>query len=144
MSAPALKIDYVDKKTRHEFHLPVTIFKKPSTEKEYADLERILDKLIDEVRGDEKHPLTVVMQIIGDNLEQYDNEHHLPIGAKVTDVAMVKYLMQANQLNQADMADIFGGQGNVSKFLHGERPLSKSQIAKLKLRFGLSADFFVK
>ena len=52
------------------------ILKKPSNAKEYASLEKLLDKLIDEVRDDDKHPLAVIMQIIGQNLEQYDNEHH--------------------------------------------------------------------
>jgi HTH-type transcriptional regulator / antitoxin HigA len=33
-------------------------------------LEEILDRLTDEVRDDETHPLALGMQIIGDNLEQ--------------------------------------------------------------------------
>ncbi len=57
---------------------------------------------------------------------------------------MVKYLMKSHNLHQSDLADIFGGQANVSKYLNGERSLSKSQIAGLKKRFGISADFFVK
>lgn len=76
MSMPALAIDYIDKKTEHKFHLPISIFKKPINAKEYSSLEKVLYKLIDEVRDNEKHPLAIVMQIIGENLEQYDNEHH--------------------------------------------------------------------
>jgi HTH-type transcriptional regulator/antitoxin HigA len=57
---------------------------------------------------------------------------------------MMKYLMESHNLRQADLADILGGQANVSRFLSGERPLSKNQIAGLKKRFGVSADFFVK
>jgi len=144
MSSAALKIDYVDKKTHHKFHFPIAVFKKPSNQKEYVYLQRMLDQLIDEVKGNEKHPLAIVMQIIGDNLEHYDNENHPPIGHNVSDIDMVKYLMESNHLNQLDLADVFGGQGNVSKFLKGERPLSKAQIAKLKRRFGVSADFFVR
>jgi len=144
MRMPAIKIDYVDQKTKNEFHFPISTFKKPSNSKEYSNLEKILDKLIDEVKGDEKHPLAIVMQIIGDNLEQYDNENYPGIGANISDVAMVEYLMKSHNLRQVDLADIFGGQANVSKFLHGERSLSKNQIAKLKKRFGVSADFFVK
>ena len=140
----ALKIEYVDKKTHHEFHLPISVFKKPANAKEYEKLEKTLDKLIDEVRDNDKHPLAIVMQIIGENLEQYDNEHFPDIGANISDVEMVKYLMESRNLLQADMADIFGGQANVSKFLHGERSLSKNQIIGLKKRFGISADFFVK
>jgi len=36
MSASALKIDYLDKKSSQEFHLPISVFKKPGNEKEYA------------------------------------------------------------------------------------------------------------
>lgn len=144
MSMRALAIDYIDQKTKHQIHLPISVFKKPSNAKEYAKLEKILDELIDEVRDDEKHPLAEAMQIIGDNLEQYDNEYHPAIGQSITDIEMVKYLMKSNQLHQKDLAGIFGGQANVSKFLHGERLLSKNQIAGLKKLFGISADFFVR
>ncbi len=140
----ALAIDYVDPKTDHKFHLPISVFKKPSNAKEYSKLEKILDKLIDEVRDNEKHPLAIAMHIIGENLEQYDNDHYPALGHNINEIDMVKYLMQSNNLHQRDLADIFGGQANVSKFLNGERPLSKNQITGLKKRFGISADCFVK
>ncbi|MCP0914956.1 hypothetical protein NKV53_11530 [Legionella sp. 27cVA30] len=140
----ALAIDYIDNKTKHKFHLPLTVFKKPTNDKEYKYLEDILDKLIDEVRDDENHPLALAMQIIGENIEQYDNEHFSLIGENVTDVEMVKYLMNINQLQQKDLAPIFGGQANVSKFLNGERSLGKNHISELKRKFKISADFFLK
>lgn len=144
MSSAAIRIDFFDEKTKQEFHYPIDVFKKPSNDKEYAKLEKILDELIDAVRDNEKHPLAVAMQIIGENLEQYDNEHYLDIGSDVSDVDMVKFLMKSHHLKQEDLADIFGSQANVSKFLNGERSLSKSHIAGLKKRFGISADFFVR
>ena len=144
MNMPALAIDYVDQKTNHKIHLPINVFKKPSNSKEYAKLEKVLDQLIDEVRDNEKHPLAIAMQIIGENLEQYDNEHYPDIGQNISDIDMVKYLMKTHHLHQTDLADVFGGQANVSKYLNGERLLSKSQILGLKKRFGISADFFVK
>src|SRR5580692_7826633 len=144
MSKTVLAIDYVNQKTDHKFHLPISLFKKPSNAKEYSKLEKILDELIDEVRDNEKHPLAIAMQIIGENLEQYDNEHHPSIGHHISEIDMVKYLMKSRNLHQNDLADIFGGQANVSKYLNGERLLSKNQIAGLKKRFGISADFFVR
>jgi HTH-type transcriptional regulator/antitoxin HigA len=59
------------------------VFKKPSNAKEYSKLEKILDNLIDEVWGNDKHPLAIVMQMIGENLEQYDNEHYPEIGHNI-------------------------------------------------------------
>jgi HTH-type transcriptional regulator/antitoxin HigA len=140
----ALAIDYVNQKTKHEFHLPLVVFKKPTNGKEYESLADILDQLIDEVRDDEHHPLALAMQIIGENLEQYDNEHFPLIGENVTDVEMIKYLMNINDLHQKDLAPIFGGQANVSKFLNGERSLGKNHIMALKKKFKISADFFLK
>jgi HTH-type transcriptional regulator/antitoxin HigA len=144
MKASRLQIDYIDKKSSQELHLPVSIFKNPQNEKEYAFIESYLDKLIDIVRGDENHPLAEVMQIIGDNLEQYDNEKFPPIGKNISDSEFVKYLMKTHGLKQIDLADIFGGQANVSRFLNGERALSKSHILGLKNKFKISADFFLK
>ena len=144
MSRAALAINYIDRRTDHKFHLPISVFKKPGNVREYSKLEKILDKLIDEVRNNEKHPLAIVMQIIGENLEQYDNKHYPPMGENISEIDMVKYLMKSHNLHQIDLADIFGGQANVSKFLNGERPLSKNQIIGLKKKFGISADFFVR
>lgn len=102
-------------------HAPISVFKRPETDIEYDELEELLDKIIDIVREDEDHPLAIAMQIIGDNLEEYDSEMHDEIGHGVTDIEMVEYLMQRHSLLQKDLASIFGGQANVSKFLNGKK-----------------------
>jgi HTH-type transcriptional regulator/antitoxin HigA len=139
----ALAIDYVGQDTHCEFHLPLSVFKKPQTQAEYDKLQNTLDRLIDEVRDHAKHPLAIAMQIIGENLEQFDDQYHPPIGKNISHREMVRHLMDSQHLRQKDLAPIFGGQANVSKFLRGERPLTKNQIAGLKKQFGMSADFFV-
>lgn len=144
MKPAKIMIDHIDSKTQQAFHQPVTILKKPTNEKEYCHLQRLLDGLIDQVKNDEKHPLAAVMEIIGDNLEAYDDQYHADIGNDVSDVDMVKYLMQEHQLYQKDLAPIFGSQANVSKFLNGQRELSKKQIVGLRKMFGISSDFFLK
>jgi HTH-type transcriptional regulator/antitoxin HigA len=83
-----------------------------------------------------------VAQIIGDNLEDFDDKHYASIGKNVTDTELVRYLMRQHNLHQEDMIDVFGNQGNVSKFLSGQRKLSKLQISKIVTRFHISADFF--
>jgi HTH-type transcriptional regulator/antitoxin HigA len=140
----SLAINYVDQKTNHKVHLPLYAFKKPTNDKDYQYLEQVLDQLIEEIREDEDHPLVLAMQIIGENLEQYDNENYPLIGEYVTDIDMIKHLMKTHNLHQKDLASIFGGQSNVSKFLNGERRLGKNHILELKKRFKISADFFLK
>ncbi len=143
MIKTALAFDYVDEHTNHQFHLPLSVFKKPENIKEYTKLEKLLDQLIDEVKDNEAHPLALAMQIIGENLERYDNEYYPAIGKNISDIEMVKYLLKSQHLHQKDLADIFGSQANVSKFLNGERSLGKNAILGLKKRFGISADFFL-
>lgn len=144
MTTASLAIDYVNQKTDKQFHLPVSVFKKPSNATEYRKLEKILDQLIDEVRDNEKHPLAIVMEIIGENLEQYDTEHFPAIGSDLSDVELVSFLMKSHHLNQRDLSDVFGGQANVSKFLNGKRALSKSQIIGLKQKFKINVDLFLR
>ncbi len=142
MSTKALAIDYVDKKTERKIHLPISVFKRPVNAKEAEHLMKLLDKITDIVQGNDKHPLAVVMQIIGENLEAYDDAYFPGLRSSATDIEIVSYLMETNDLHQKDLADIFGGQANVSKFLSGERGLSKKQILGLKKKFGVSADLF--
>lgn len=78
-----LSVHYFDKKTNHAIDLPISVFKKPSNPSEYQELEHVLDSLIDEVRDEASHPLALVMKIIGDNLEQYDDETHPPLASKL-------------------------------------------------------------
>ncbi len=141
--ASPITIDYISDQTHNEFHLPLSVFKRPINQEEYGVLEEILDQLIDEVRDNEDHPLAVAMQVIGDNLEDFDNSN-TPIGANVSNIELVRYLMKKNNLVQSDMVDIFSNQSNVSKFLNAERNLSNSQILKLVRRFNISADVFFK
>ena len=116
----------------------------PNNDEEYEVIESYLDKLIDETRDDENHPLAQAMLIIGENLEEYERTNHPGIGSDVTDIEIIKYLMEENDLTQKDLIDIFGNQGNVSKFLNAERTLSKTQIIKIRERFSISADFFMR
>ena len=41
----------------------------------YRRLVAFLDRLIDEVREDEKHPLASLMEVVGVLIERYEDEH---------------------------------------------------------------------
>jgi len=45
------------------------------TETEYNELVELLDQLIDEVGGDENHPLASLMDVLGVLIEKYEDEH---------------------------------------------------------------------
>ena len=46
----------------------------PHTEAEYQRLVAFLDRLIDEVGEDEKHPLASLMEVVGVLIERYEDE----------------------------------------------------------------------
>jgi len=47
----------------------------PRNEREYRQLVKLLDRLIDEVGEDERHPLASMMEVIGVLIEKYEDEH---------------------------------------------------------------------
>ncbi|MEW6241873.1 MAG: hypothetical protein AB1564_13790 [Chloroflexota bacterium] len=47
----------------------------PHNEKEYREVVRLLDNLIDTVGEDEGHPLASLMEILGILIEKYEDEH---------------------------------------------------------------------
>ncbi len=47
----------------------------PHTDREYRRLVKLLDRLIDEVGEDEKHPLASMMEVLGVLIEKYEDEH---------------------------------------------------------------------
>lgn len=47
----------------------------PRTEREYRQLVKLLDRLVDEVGEDEDHPLASLMEVVGVLIEKYEDEH---------------------------------------------------------------------
>jgi HTH-type transcriptional regulator/antitoxin HigA len=47
----------------------------PRTDREYRQLVKLLDKLVDEVGEDEDHPLASLMEVLGVLIEKYEDEH---------------------------------------------------------------------
>lgn len=74
-------------------------------------------------------------------VERYENERH-PIPA-ADPVEVVRFLLDQHGLKQRDLADIFGGEPQVSMFLAGQRKLTIPQIQRLSARFHLPADVFL-
>ena len=60
-----------------------------------------------------------------------------------TPEAMLRFLMEQNDLSQYDIASEVGGQPVVSDIFHGKRKLTRDHIERLAKRFGVRpATFF--
>src|ERR1022692_843820 len=100
-----------------------------------AMVSELMGRKLDGGAGDYLDTLVVLVN-------KYEDEHHA-IGEEMTPREMLRALMEANDLNQAEIGKIIGSESAVSMFLKGERGLSKSQIKKLAERFRLDAAVFI-
>lgn len=86
-----------------------------------------------------QHFLATLGLIVAD----YEKDHYPTDTSHLTPVDMLKFFMEQHHLSQSDLAEDLGGQGNVSKVLKGERPLSLKAIKALSKRFGVNAEVFM-
>lgn len=56
---------------------------------------------------------------------------------------VIRHLMEARGLSQADLLPVCGGRGRVSEVVNGKRGISKAQAKMLAEFFGVSADMFI-
>jgi len=117
------------------------IFSVPHTDAEYQNLVSLLDNLIDEVGENEKHPLSSLMESIGNLIETYENNCIPPISG--TPLESLRYLMKEHNLKQSDLS-IIGSQGVVSEILKGKRNLNIRQIKELSSKFNISPLVFIQ
>lgn len=129
MDAPVLKKswpaveDYLSIHNKHDYELAVNM----------------LNQLLDEVGGNERHPLYGFLEVLGIVIEHYEVEHY-DLG-DISGLEALKYLMQEHGLHQDNLPEI-GSQGVVSEILNGQRQLNVQQIQKLSERFKVSPEVF--
>jgi len=73
---------------------------------------------------------------------KYEQEHY-PIPA-ADPVAIVRFLIEQQNLTQRDLIPQFGTESAVSMFLSGQRNLTLEQVRQLSARFKLPADVFIR
>ena len=119
---------------------------RPRVIKSDADLERMATYLEELDRKEETTPLTQeeqTLQELLDHLCMDYNQRTTPIPENVPPLEMLKYLMEAGNLKQADLLDVFASRAVASQVLTGQRAISKTHARRLAQRFNLSADLFI-
>jgi len=110
------------------------------TKQDYENAISALNRLLDEVGENEKHPLFGFIEILGIVIENYESEHYE--WDELEGIDVLKYLMEEHKLKQEDLSEI-GSQGVVSEILHGKRQLNVNQIKKLADRFNVNPAVFI-
>ena len=109
-------------------------------ETDYDRMVAMMNSVLDAVGEDEDHALAGLLELIGDLVWKYEQEHHAIEWAEPKDA--LRFLMDARKLKQGDLSTILP-QGNLSAILAGNRKISATLAGKLGNFFGVSPAVFV-
>jgi len=122
------------------------VLKLPKNEDEYQRIYHLMLELVDTVNDDVSHPLEPLLELLEILVERYEelnDSELLELGDLSSPSECLKYLMEAHNLKQKDITDIFGSQGHVSDILNEKRPITARQAKKLSKKFGVSPAVFI-
>lgn len=111
-----------------------------NNEKEYDRMVAFMNSLLEAVGDDEDHPLDSLLNLVGDLVSKYEQEHHAIEAAAPNDA--LRFLMEARGLKQEDLSTVVP-QSNLSAILAGKRKISATLAGKLGKFFGISPAVFV-
>ena len=130
------KIDPVRYRRLLSRTMPVVI----ETEEENARMLAIVEKLMkkgEDLSIEEEKLLKLLARLI----EDFEQRFYQPPEAEPLDV--LHHLMEARDIKQSQLWDVFGSKGIASEVLNGKRGISKTQARSLANYFHVPADLFV-
>jgi HTH-type transcriptional regulator/antitoxin HigA len=83
-----------------------------------------------------------IVELLITLIEKFEAEHY-PLNNLSTPLSRLTFLMEENQLHQADLIEVFEAKDIVSEVLSGKRQISKSQVLKLGEFFNLNPALFL-
>ena len=109
-------------------------------DEEYERMVALMNSLLDATGDVEAHPLSGLLDLVGDLVSRYEQEHYPIEPAEPKEV--LRLLMDARGLRQEDLSAIVP-QSNLSAILSGKRKISATLAGKLGKFFGISPAVFV-
>lgn len=111
------------------------------TPKQYERTVALMNRLLDVVGENERHPLAGLLDLVGDLVSAYESREHTVPDAEPREV--LRLLMEQNDLTQDDLRAELGGQPVVSAIINGKRQINARQAKALARRFGVSPAVFI-
>ena len=111
------------------------------TPKQYEQTVALMNRLLDVVGENERHPLAGLLELVGELVASY--EARLPPVPDAPPREVLRLLMEQNGLTQTDLRAELGGQPVVSDILNGKRKINARQAKALAARFHVSAAAFL-
>ena len=117
--------------------VPVAIHTTAECKRASAEIDSLLRKGSRNLSPEEEHLLDLLSILV----ERYEDEtEDFPPSPPHR---MLQFLMEQNDLRQADLVNIFGSSGRVSEVVNGKRTISKAQAKALCEFFKVSAELFI-
>jgi len=129
----------VDDAVAHWAHV-MPVLTPPENAEEYEALVAALDNVLDAGGADETNLLAVLADRMGDLVAEYEEAN---ISVEGTGIDALRFLMEQHGIKQSELPEV-GSQGVVSEVLSGKRELNGGQAMRLRHRFGVSAEVFLK
>ena len=117
--------------------LPAVIEAEDENERMLAEVERLMDKGEGNLSPEEGKLLKLMVRLVEDFEER---AYPIPDAAPHE---VLRHLMEANDLKQADLLPIFGSRGYTSDVVNGKRGISKEHAKALGELFHVSPSLFI-
>ncbi len=136
MSKALRKIDPTRYKRLLAQAMPVLI----ETEEENERMLGVVEKLMD--KGERLTPEEeMLLKLLARLIEDFEQQYYHPDDAAPLEV--LQHLMEARDVKQNQLWDVFGSKGVASEVLSGKRGISKAHARALADYFHVRADLFV-
>lgn len=136
MNRVARKIDPVRYRRLLSRTMPVVI----ETEEENARMLAIVERLMqkgENLSAEEEKLLKLLARLV----EDFEQRFYRP--SEATPLEVLHHLMEARDVKQSQLWNVFGSKGIASEVLNGKRGISKTHARALANYFNVPADLFV-
>lgn len=123
---------------RLDFRTPHLLRDEAEYDAAVAEIDDLLDREVAEGTPDFER-----LEFLSVLVEAYDDEHY-PTGKASTQQSLVDFMLEQNGLKRSDLIDVFGSKSRLSEFFAGKRPLSMTQIIRLRDRLRIPADALIE
>jgi len=132
--------DAVDKKKYGKL-LAEVLPRRIETEEENEHYLKIVEQMMKKGAENLSPEEDKLFDLLVTLIEDFEEEAYPMSNASPHDVLL--HLMEAQDLKQADLLDVFGSKGIASEVINGKRAISKTHAKRLAERFKVSVELFI-
>ncbi|MGI8653786.1 MAG: helix-turn-helix domain-containing protein [Pyrinomonadaceae bacterium] len=116
--------------------MPIAIESEEDNERMLAVAEKLMAK------GENLSPEEgALLRLLGTLIQDFEERYYQP--REATPLEILHHLMDARELKQSDLVEVFGSKGITSEVINGKRSISKAQAKALAKFFGVSVELFI-